>query len=255
MKRSTYGLTPLNTSKLFVLLVQFFLLTAFCLPVSAHNVMMAESKWFLGKDHILAVIELPPSLLAEIKDITKVHYNIETCSEKELQEVATRVIQPYLNQKLSISVNDKKFPVKVLKIERKNDLQWEMWITLTGINFNLPENVLSIDYRLFFEETDDAHFNLAYMYLYDATAQAVPGTTDHFAFLARTTFDAVAHVWETSIKGPAATHGPSRKPFWTNIAQPGRITFLLALVIGLSFFKKTVEIIYKVLRSTTQRRD
>ena len=238
----------MKASKLVALLV-LLLLAVLCVPVSAHNVMMAQSKWFFGKDNIEAVFVLPPALLATIKGITKGHYDIETGSEKELREVEIKAIQPYLDQNLSISVNDKKYPVKVLRIERKNDIQWEMWISSNGIKFNLPENDVSIDYRLFFDETDDAHFNLAYMYLFDANAHAVPGTLDDSTFLDRSTFDAATHVWETSIKGPATTHGASRKPSLTNLAQYGQIGLLLALIaIGL-FFKRIVKIVTGFLRS------
>ena len=238
----------MKASKLVALLV-LLLLAVLCVPVSAHNVMMAQSKWFFGKDNIEAVFELPPALLATIKGIIKGHYDIETGSEKELREVEINVIQPYLDQNLSISVNDRKYPVKVIRIERKNDIQWEMWISSNGIKFNLPENEVSIDYRLFFEETDDAHFNLAYMYLFDANANAVPATLSDSAFLDRSTFDAANHVWETSLKGPAATNGTPRKPFGANINQYGHIAFLLVMIaVGLSF-KQTKKIIAEFLRS------
>ena len=248
MKQPVCGLVPMRASRLVALLL--LLLATFCVPVSAHNVMMAQSKWFFGRDNIQAAFVLPPALLGTIKGLTEGHYDIENCSEQELREVEIKVIQPYLDKNLSLSVNDQKYPVKVLRIERKNDIQWEMWLSSNGIRFNLTENVVSIDYRLFFEETDDAHFNLAYMYLYDANAHAVPGTPDDSAFLERSTFDAAAHVWETSLKGPAAMHGTPRKPFGANISQYGHIEFLLVMIaVGLSF-KRTKKIIAEFLRSS-----
>lgn len=237
------------------LLLLLFWTLAFCAPASAHNDTMAGSKWYFGKDNIVAVIELAPSLLAKVKGITEGHASIETCSEKELQEVVTKVIQPYLDQKLSISVNDKSYPVKVRKLNRKNDLLWEMWLSLEGVSFNLPENEVKIDYRLFFEETDDTHFNLAYIYSYDAAALTAPETMDDSAFLARSTFDTAAHVWEIPIEGSASRHISARSSFWANIAQfvllgikhilsgYDHMTFLLGLiVIGLSF-KEVIKII------------
>jgi len=232
--------------RLNILLLLFFTLF-FSSPVSAHNDMMAASRWFFGNDRIVVVMELGPAVLAEIQEIKDGHYFIETCSQDELQEVMTTVIQPYLDRNLSVSVNDKRYPVKLTRIDRKSDIGWDIWLAVNDVSFGHPVNSVAIDYRLLFNETSDTHINLAYLYRYDSASGAAPKVADDIPYLTRNTFDANSHLWEFSMKGPAAAQAPSRRSPWQTIGQfvligvkhilsgYDHIAFLLALiVIGLS---------------------
>ncbi|MBI1922354.1 MAG: HupE/UreJ family protein [Geobacter sp.] len=217
------------------------------IPASAHVDTMGASKWYFGKNNIVADIELGPALVAEFKGIKEGHYLIETCSDEEFREVVTKVIQPYINEKLSITVNDTPRPAKVTRVNRKSDILWEIWLAVDNAGFDKPVSQVKIDYRLLFDETDDMHMNLAYIYSYDAAAQAVPENMPESAFITRNDFDANSHVWEASVKGTGMARAPSGKSLWGNIAEfilsgithiltgYDHIAFLLALiVIGLS---------------------
>jgi hydrogenase/urease accessory protein HupE len=241
-------------------LIAFFIFTfslCFAAPVLAHNDTMAASRWFFGSDRIAVVMEIGPAVLAQLKGIKEGHHLIETCSEVELREVLTRVIQPYLDQNLTVSVNDKRYPVQVTRLDRKSDTVWDMWLAVNGVSFSNPVNPVTVDYRLLFEETDGTHINLAYLYRYDSAADAVPKYDDDTPYLTRTTFDANSHLWEFAMKGSAtaAAQGSVRKSLWENVSEfisigikhilggYDHIAFLLALiVIGLSV-KEVLKIV------------
>src|SRR6266542_906056 len=116
-------------------------------PVSAHDLMMAGSKWFFGKNSMVATIEIHSSLLAEVKGMEEGGYKLNSCSDNELQKITTDIIQPYMDKKLSLSVNGKAYPVKVGKIERSKDDLWKIWLQANNISFTKPENLVKIDYR------------------------------------------------------------------------------------------------------------
>lgn len=243
------------TGKIFLLLITPLFLAALAAPAYAHNEMMAGSKWFFGTNGIEAEIELPPALLAEIKGIKEGHHLIESCSDEQFQRVVTDVVQPYVDRNLSISVDDKAYPAKVTSVERSGDIMWKMRLSVRDVSFGKPVNPVKIDYRLFFEETDDAHINISYAYPADAAAETAQKSGEEAEPLARNIFDANAPVWELSIDGPATRHPAAQKPLWSTVGEfivlgirhilagYDHIAFLLALiVIGLSF-KEVIKII------------
>lgn len=191
-----------------------FFLTALFLsttvPASAHDISMGASRWCFGKDNIVGVIELGPSLMEKVKGIKEGGYDLASCSDKELRQIATDIIQPYLNAKLSISINGKVSPVNVAKIEVAENVFWKIWVSVDNISFNNPANPVKIDYRLLFEETGNAHVNLGYMYLLDPTAESVQKIFDYNAPLSQTMFDHNAASWELSINGPAQADKTAR---------------------------------------------
>lgn len=229
------------------MLALFFLSAFLSPPVFAHTDNMAASSWFFGRDNIVAVIEFGPAVLAEMEGIRGGDCLIETCSEEQLRELVTKVIQPYIDRNLSVSVNDRSYPVKVTRIDRKTPLFWQLWLSVDGVGFNNPVNAVTIDYRLLFEETDDTHINVAYLYRHDGKADAFPEVSEDDVPLAEAMFTASSRVWEFSLEGPATVLDPSRKPLWGNASEfillgiehiltgYDHIAFLLALiVIGLS---------------------
>lgn len=186
-------------------------------PVSAHNLPMGGSRWCFGKNNIIANIDLPASLLAEIKGIKEGHYELDSLSDEKLQQITTDVIQPYINKKLFITVDDTKYPIKVNKIVRNGNL-YTLWLSADNVNFKNPANQVKISYNLLFEETNNAHVNLAYGYLSDATGVALQKVFDYSQPAFQTTLDYKAPEWEVSVKGAANAPAPepkTGKPFVT----------------------------------------
>lgn len=185
--------------KLFSLVPAALFLLA-TLPVFAHNMAMGSSRWCFGKDSLVATIELDSSLMAQIRGMNEVVYSLAPISDEQLQEVARNVVQPYLNSKLSISVNNTPQPVKVDRIVRVNE-RWTIWLAADGIRFAHPENRVRIDYRLLFEETYGSHINIAYLYLSDAAAESAPKIFNDSVPKAQHTFLASSPTLEVSVKG------------------------------------------------------
>jgi hydrogenase/urease accessory protein HupE len=189
------------------LMAAFLLLTA--IPLHAHEATLGGSKWSFGKDRILATIELGASLFPEIRGVRGGGYSLDAPPDEQLQRMTINVIQPYVSEKLSISVNDTVYPVKVNRIVLEGSL-WRIWLSVDGIGFNNPENRVKIDYRLLFEETGNAHVNLAYLYQSDAPPDAVQKVFDYSHPVANYSFNANSRIWEFSIRG--AAHEPAPAP-------------------------------------------
>ncbi len=240
---------------IFLLLITPLLLLSFAPPAFAHNEMMAATKWFFGKSVITAEMELAFPLLAEIKGIKGGRYRIESCSDEQFHRLVTDVIQPYVERKLSISVNGKLYPVKVTKIDRNKDIMWKMWLSASDVSFSKPVNQVKIDYRLFFEEVEDTHINVSYAYRSDDAADTAQKAGGEDEPLVKNIFDFNTQVWELSFQGPAFRHSAAQKSLWATVGTflvlgikhilsgYDHIAFLLALiVIGLSF-KEVIKII------------
>src|SRR5208283_2000257 len=126
-----------------------FLLTT--VPVSAHDLPLGGSRWCFGSNHIVGNLDLKPPLLMEIKGIKEGHYNLDSISDEQLRQIAADIIQPYINKKLSITVNDKTYPVKVNKVVRNGGL-FTIWLSADNISFKNPVNPVRIDYTVLFED-------------------------------------------------------------------------------------------------------
>jgi hypothetical protein len=193
------------------LLVFTFLSILFCRPlsgfasqdesiVSRFENLIGGSRWCFARDHITGNIDLNRYLLSEIKEINEGHYNLNSVSDQQLQQIATDIIQPYINQKLSITVNDKTYPVKVNRIVKNGGL-YTIWLSVDAVSFKNSANQVRIDYRLLFGETDNVHVNHAYGYLSDAAGDALQKVFDFSPSAFRTIFDSNNHIWQLSIKG------------------------------------------------------
>ena len=118
---------------LFSFITVLLLLISF--PVSAHNMAVGGSRWCFGKNGIIGTIDLSPSLLSEIKGIKEGRYDLDSISDIQLQQIAGDILQPYVDKKLTITVNDTKYPVKVAKIVRSGTL-FSIWLSVESVNFN-----------------------------------------------------------------------------------------------------------------------
>jgi hydrogenase/urease accessory protein HupE len=182
---------------LFVITGLFLFITV---PVSAHNLPLGGSRWCFGKNTITGNIDLGASLLSEIKDIKEGHIDLDSLTDEQLQRIAADILQPYINKKLSITVAGKTYPVKVDKVVRNGNL-YTIWLSVNNISFTNPVNPVRMNYTLLFEETDNAHINLAYGYLSDATGAELQKVFDFSPPAMQTTFDHNAPVWDMSVKG------------------------------------------------------
>ncbi len=196
------------------------------MTASAHNIPMGGSMWCIGKNNITAFIELNSLLFEGIKGIKEGHYNPESSSDEELGKIAADIIQPYINKKMSITINNKIYPVKVTKLTRNVTGMFKIWLSVANVNFPNPENPVKIDYQLLFEETNNAHVNLAYLYLTDAVGDDLQKVVDYSQPNGQYTFEHDAHEWDVSIKGSPASIASNvvKKEKNLNIVPMGTVT-------------------------------
>ncbi len=186
---------------LSILAILFF---SAAMPAYAHNMPLGGSSWCIGKNNITAFIELNSFLFADIAGIKEGHYNIDSSSEAELGKIAADVIQPYINKKLSMTVNNKIYPVNVNRLTRNENGLFRIWLSVDNVNFTNPTNPVKIDYQLLFDETNNTHINLAYLYLTDAVGDKLQKVLDYSPPDGQYTFEQGACVWEVAVKGPPA---------------------------------------------------
>ncbi len=115
-----------------LILIASFLLIA--TPVYAHDLNIGGSRWAIGKDRILLAIDLDPSLFQKIKGIKELGLDLDDLKGEQLREMTTGIIQPYINEKLSVSVDGRSYPIKAVKIEREGIL-WKIWLRVRRYKF------------------------------------------------------------------------------------------------------------------------
>jgi hydrogenase/urease accessory protein HupE len=170
---------------------------------------MGGSRWCLRSDGLVANINLNQGLFSDIKGIKEGHYDLDSVSDKQRQQIIADIIQPYINKKLSITVNGKAYPVKVDKLVSNVNSTFTIWLSVDKVNFNKPENSLKIDYRLLFEETNNTHLNLAFLYKSDATGEALQKVFDYSSPAGQYNFATNSPTWDLSVKGAAAAPPPA----------------------------------------------
>ena len=178
------------------------LLVLSAIPAYAHDATLGGSKWCFGKNRIQAAIELGASLFPEIKGIKEGGYDLLSLSDEQLKKLTAETIEPYIARRLSVSINEKVLPVKVTKVVLEGSL-WRIWLSVGDVSFAKPENRVRIEYKLLFEETDNAHINIAYLYQAEAEADALQKVFDYTHPVAQHSFESNARVWELLIKGAA----------------------------------------------------
>lgn len=222
-------------ASLFLIALSLFIVT----PVFAHEMNLGGSKWSIGKDRILFTIEVGPSLFPQIRGVKEPGHDLDSLTDEQLREMAIGIIQPYINEKLSVSVNDRSYPLKVDRIEREGTL-WKIWLRVSEISFDQQDNKVKIDYRLLFEETENDHVNIGLIYFSDADDDSVQKVFDYSQPDLQYTFDSNNTVWEFSVKSKAAALWSSIYTFLMLgikhiLTGYDHILFLVALlVIGLS---------------------
>jgi hydrogenase/urease accessory protein HupE len=194
------------------LVIVTFLFLLLTVPVSAHNLPMGGSRWCFSKNGIVGNIDLNSYLLGEIGAIKEGHVDVDSLSDEQLKRIATGVLQPYIDKKLTITVGGEIYPVKVTGLVRDGGT-YTIWLSVDHISFDDPMNLVRINYGLLFDETSNSHVNLAYGYLSDATGAALQKVFNFQPPAFQTTFDHNAPVWELAIKGIVkATPAPKPEP-------------------------------------------
>jgi len=251
------------------------LLFLIAFPAFAHTLPMGSSRWCFGKNSIVAEIDFKRALFAEIKGIKDGAYEPDSISDSQLPQIARDLIQPYINDRLSLTVSGKHYPIRVDRITKNENSLFTIYLSIDNISFKNPDNPVRIEYSLLFEETGSDHYNLASLYLSDARGDELQKLFALSPPSAQTTFDIKTRTWDLSIKGPAnappaaheagnpvvnsseasISHNQAHGSLWTTIREflpigiehiltgYDHIAFLLALiVIGLSL-KEALKII------------
>jgi hypothetical protein len=174
---------------------------------------MGGSRWCFGRNRIVANIDLGPSLLQLIKGMKELRDPVDPVhglSDEQLHQVMTGILQPYLDEKLSVTEDGKAYPVKVDRLV-SNGNNYTIWLSVERIPLD-PGRPVTIDYKLFFDETDNAHVNLAYGYLSEATGDALKSVFDFSPPVMQHTFESSAHVWTVIPPGIAKTGAKASMP-------------------------------------------
>jgi hypothetical protein len=172
-------------------------------PAFAHDLPMGGSRWCFGRNRIVANIDLGVALLQTIKGMKEWRDPGDSLSDGQMHQVVTEILQPYLDEKLSVREDGKAYPVKVDRLVKSGDT-YTIWISVESIPLE-PGRPVTIDYKLLFDETQNAHVNLAYGYLSEATGDALKSVFDFSPPAMQYTFESSAHAWTLTPPGTAKT--------------------------------------------------
>jgi hydrogenase/urease accessory protein HupE len=177
-------------------------------PAHAHGLPVTGSKWRLGSDRLIATIDLKKDLLFQIKGVKEGHYDLGSGSGTDLQRLATEVIQPYVNDKLSFSVNGNSYPLKVVRVESDSGSLFTVWLSTGKLELTLPDNKVRIGYRMFFDEVGPGHMDIAWFYATNATGDELQQVFNYTQPNERNNFTSSATVWELQVKGAEKVPAP-----------------------------------------------
>jgi hypothetical protein len=204
--------------KIYSIIISISLLST-ALSAFANNPQMAGSRWCFGKNHIVGKIDLKPLQFSEIRGVKEGHYNLPAISGDKLRQIVAVVIQPYIDQNLSVTVDNRRYPVRVDKLSRNAGDLYSIWLSVDNVSFHKPVNQVKITYSLLFKETNNTHTNLAFGYLTDAQGAALQKVLDFSPPAFQTTFDFRTPVWELTIKGHANPPPAEHKAWRTSRPQ------------------------------------
>ena len=225
--------------RLAPLVLMFALFFCGAAPVLAHDMYLGGTDWAVGKDRILFTIELDPAILEQIKGVKELGYNLDNLTDEQRRTIETDLLQPYINEKLSVSVNDRSYPITVESMEKDGAL-WEIWMRVSDPSFDRQDNTVKVNYHLLFEETNNQHVSIGYVYFTDADDDSVQKVFNYSQPDLMYTFDSNHTEWAFSVKSKAAALQSQIFTFLVLgikhiLTGYDHITFLVALiVIGLS---------------------
>lgn len=187
---------------LFLLLGAVVLLGS-AMPGSTYKTPLGGSRWRVGTKEIMATIDLNEPLFSDMGGLKHRYPDYASASDAQLQRMATEFIQPYLDKKLSVSVNGTRYPVKVVRVARNDMAIYSIWLSIPNIPFDRPRNDVRIEYNMLFDEVKNEHLNLAYLYRSDAAGDALQKLFDTVPAEGQFEFSAKDRIWELTIPGAA----------------------------------------------------
>ncbi|GMK45479.1 hypothetical protein PghCCS26_26070 [Paenibacillus glycanilyticus] len=188
--------------KIAAMILGIALLLVVGAPVFAHDMYLGASKWAFGKDRILSAIELDPALFQQLKGMKELGYDLENLNEDQLRVITNDILQPYIDEKLSLSINGQPYPIQVDHLKREGTF-WVIWLRINDVDFDWTENKVKISYHLLNEETKGQHVNIGYIYYTDADDDSVQGVFDKTQPDLQYIFDSNHTLWEFSDKSAA----------------------------------------------------
>ena len=188
------------------------------LPDSTYKMPLGGSRWCVGTKGIIATIDLNESLFSDMGGLKYRYHNYASSSDDQLHRIATEFIQPYLDKKITVSVNGKRYPVKVTRLEKNDNAIYSIWLAIVNIPFDRPQNEVKIEYNMLFDEIKNEHLNVAYLYRSDAAGDALQRLFDTVPAEGQFEFTAKARVWDLTITGTA----PAPQPLPSNTRNQGK---------------------------------
>jgi len=199
-----------KVSLLFLLLLGAVLLMGSALPDSTYKTPLGGSRWRIGTKSIIATIDLNEPLFSDMGGLKHKYSNYATASDAQLQRMATEFIQPYLDKKLSVSVNGKRYPVKINRVVRSDEAIYFIWLSIDNVAFDRPRNEVEIEYNMLFDEVKNQHLNEAFLYRSDAVGKALQRLFDTVPAEETFDFTATVRIWKFSVPGAAPAPQPLR---------------------------------------------
>jgi hydrogenase/urease accessory protein HupE len=192
------------------------LLLAASVPAAAHDMTVGGSRWFVGKDGIVATIDLDASLVGKIRGVEEARLDLDARSETELAQFAAEVVQPYVDRKLTIEIGGSRRPVRVDRIVKSGP--WQIWLSVDHVRRGGAAEELRIDYRMLLDETNGTHVNLAYLYLSQEGRESAQRTFDFSQPTWQTAFERGSTTWKAMLPaGRRRTAPPVRS---SKVAEP-----------------------------------
>jgi hydrogenase/urease accessory protein HupE len=186
----------------FARLVLSTLLLAGAAPAAAHDTTIGGSRWCIGKDWIVGIIDLDRSLLTRIPGVDGDGPDLDSRTEAQLAELARGVLQPYVDRKLAVAIGGAVRSARVQRVVPAGSV-WQIWLLVDGFTLERPANAVTIEYRLLLDETNGAHVNLAYIYRSEGGPEDAQRAFDFAQPTWQTAFERGARRWEGNIPGPA----------------------------------------------------
>ncbi len=156
-------------SKKSLSLVLAVLVLVAATPVRAHVMTTGVSRWCFGNGWVVVDIDLDSYLIGFIKGIKDGKYNPDAIDPDQLPKIAKDIIQPYINERLHLTINNNPCPLRVIGFTKSQANLYSMRLFADNIKMDKPKNSVKIEYRLLFQETNYAHQNVASMYTADGT--------------------------------------------------------------------------------------
>ena len=180
------------------------LLLCLSAPAAAHDLTVGGSRWFLGRDGLVATIDVDASLIGRIQGLDEARLGLDARSDAQLAQLAKDVLQPYVDRKLEIEIGGSRRPVHVDRLVKAGP--WQIWVSVDHVRPGGLAEEVRIAYRMFFDETNGSHVNLAYLYLSQDGRESAQQTFDVSQPTWQSAFEVGATRWNATL--PPAPGGP-----------------------------------------------